>query len=98
MLRKLADGEEPYGGGPFDADHVKLYRADARELVDELERLRSGAHRPDRASDVAAWLKRRRDTFDRGTNGWYALDDLLDAYRLHADTGTPLLDDEPVDR
>jgi hypothetical protein len=41
MLRKLANGEEPYGGGPFDADHIKLYRDDARELVDELDRLRA---------------------------------------------------------
>lgn len=48
---------------------------------------------PSRDDDVAAWLKRERDrarelSYD---NTAAAIDNLLDDYRLHADTGTPLL-------
>lgn len=48
---------------------------------------------PRRGDHVEAWL---RDQRDRHTDGftrdpeWEALDDVLDLYRLHADTGTPL--------
>lgn len=48
---------------------------------------------PARGDDVETWLKTQRD---RHTDGytrdpeWEALDCLLDRYRLHADTGTPL--------
>jgi hypothetical protein len=52
-------------------------------------------HQPRRGSDVEAWLKRERDKHDRYGDGtpdwmWCALDNLLDNYRLHADTGVPL--------
>ncbi|MBL1115476.1 hypothetical protein JK364_24200 [Streptomyces sp. 110] len=50
-------------------------------------------HQRTRGDTVEEWLKQQRDRhFDRyGRNReWYALDDLLDAYRLHADTCTPL--------
>lgn len=52
-------------------------------------------HRPDRNSDVAAWIRSHRDRNINGyklydTGRYDALDDLLDDYRLHADTGTPL--------
>lgn len=43
-----------------------------------------------RGSDVEAWLKRERDQFQANSNTWCALDDLLDAYRLMADTGEAL--------
>jgi hypothetical protein len=47
-----------------------------------------------RGDPVEAWIKRTRDalTLDRGDDGpaWHALNDLLDDYRDHADTGTPL--------
>jgi hypothetical protein len=52
-------------------------------------------NQPMRDDDVARWLKRRRDENKR--NGvlaevcaWVAIDDLLEDYREHADTGTPL--------
>lgn len=48
---------------------------------------------PARGDDVEAWLKGQRDAHsDRYgvTPAWYVLDDVLNAYRLHADTGTPL--------
>jgi hypothetical protein len=46
--------------------------------------------RPARGDDVEAWIKRKRDEMlpfgdDRATLDW-----LLDMYREHADTGTPL--------
>lgn len=53
-------------------------------------------HEARRGNDVEAWIKRAREsqragTGDRGRTGaWYALDGLLDDYREHADTGTPL--------
>jgi hypothetical protein len=43
-----------------------------------------------RGDDVAAWIKRQRDEQVEQSATWFALDDLLDTYRLHADTGTPL--------
>jgi hypothetical protein len=49
---------------------------------------------PARGDAVEAWLKQQRDEHGwNGTNDRPAfdlLDQLLDAYRLHADTGTPL--------
>jgi hypothetical protein len=49
---------------------------------------------PRRGDEVEAWIKRYRDTHGDPADGyqsaWYALDDLLDDYRDHADTGTPL--------
>jgi hypothetical protein len=47
-----------------------------------------------RGDNVDAWLKRHRETY-RGSDGaltgaWYVVDALLDDYRDHADTGTPL--------
>ncbi|WP_438489505.1 exonuclease domain-containing protein [Streptomyces sp. S186] len=50
-------------------------------------------HQPRRGDAVEQWLKAQRDVqrdrFGR-TPAWHNLDDLLDAYRLHADTRTPL--------
>lgn len=53
-------------------------------------------HEPRRGSDVEVWIKRRRDSLPGGEDprktsvGWLVFDDLLDDYRAHADTGTPL--------
>lgn len=50
-------------------------------------------HQPQRGDAVEAWLKAERDA-QKDQYGhaplWYALDNLLDRYRLHADTVTPL--------
>jgi tetraacyldisaccharide-1-P 4'-kinase len=49
-----------------------------------------------RGTDVEAWIKRHRDNChiaDGRGHDWAVLDDLLDDYRLHADTGVPLGDD-----
>lgn len=51
-------------------------------------------HIPMRDDQIELWLKAHRDAWtsvDGPMNPqWTALDDLLDTYRLHADTGTPL--------
>jgi hypothetical protein len=53
-------------------------------------------HRPERGSDVEEWIKKARDLREHPGQSqiewhvWHALNDLLDDYRLHADTGTPL--------
>jgi hypothetical protein len=48
---------------------------------------------PRRGDPVEAWLRAQRDqrldAYGRPPE-WHQLDDLLDLYRLHADTGTPL--------
>lgn len=43
-----------------------------------------------RPDAVEAWIKAARDEYDEADPGHYALDQLLDDYRLHADTGAPL--------
>lgn len=60
----------------------------SRQATEERE---AAARRPRRGDQVEAWLKAQRDDHrdaDRGQ--WTVLDNLLDRYRLHADTGTPL--------
>lgn len=48
---------------------------------------RLDTHTPTRNSDVEAWIKRARDEQPGESEGWLALDGLLDNYRLAADTG-----------
>lgn len=45
---------------------------------------------PARDDAVATWLRAQRDEWDQSDQEWSVLDNLLDDYRLHADTGTPL--------
>jgi hypothetical protein len=45
---------------------------------------------PARGDAVEAWLKAQRDERPACTSGYDTLDQLLDSYRLHADTRTPL--------
>lgn len=57
-------------------------------------------HQPRRGDDVETWLKRERDKHvDNDGNElpyYWPIDDLLDDYRLHSDTGVPLLSEEPM--
>ena len=48
---------------------------------------------PARGDHVEMWLRAQRDRFTDGYTRdpqWEAIDAVLDAYRLHADAGTPL--------
>jgi hypothetical protein len=45
---------------------------------------------PRRGDAVEQWLKAQRDQHREQTDDWFHIDGLLDEYRLHADTGTPL--------
>lgn len=47
-------------------------------------------HQARRGDEVEAWLKRHRDAYPDTSIAWIKIDGLLDDYRLHADTGTPL--------
>jgi hypothetical protein len=63
-------------------------------LMAEYDRLRAvelaaAEHLPRRDDAVATWLKKWRDQRDPRPAHW-VLDEMLDLYRLHADTGTPL--------
>jgi uncharacterized protein YuzE len=80
----------------FRAENQRAWTA-AREARAALAAAETtpGQHHPDRGSDVAAYLKAYRDQFDPTASelaraNWDVLDDVLDDYRLHADTGTPL--------
>ena len=68
----------------FNTDEWVELPADAMEL--------RPASMPDRDDEVAAWIKRHRDETGGGPGigEWESLNSLLDDYRLHADTGTPL--------
>lgn len=48
---------------------------------------------PRRGDPVAEWIKRRRDEYSENSIVWGVMDNLLDDYREHADTGTPLSED-----
>lgn len=46
---------------------------------------------PRRGDEFEQWLKAQRDEYEvRSSPQWGALDEVLDTYRLYADTGTPL--------
>ena len=66
----------------------------ARQSIDALAH--SGpsyqpAARPRRGDQFEQWLKAQRDEYEsEGSEQWKALNEALDTYRLHADTGTPL--------
>lgn len=47
-------------------------------------------HVPHRGSNVEVWLKQYRDQASKNNSSLYILDDLLESYREHGDTGTPL--------
>jgi hypothetical protein len=80
---------------PDWAGSVALFLAEAQDyvpqLLGEIRRLRAQQHMPSRDDAVAAWLKAERDRWEQHRDiEWDALDNLLDEYRLHADTRTPL--------
>lgn len=69
-----------------------FYRlADRAVLADE--------HQPERGDDIDAWLRRRRDLWPEGGEGWRAINGLLDRYRECSDYGLTLRaeDDERGD-
>ncbi|MGW4270809.1 hypothetical protein ACWEGQ_00225 [Streptomyces seoulensis] len=62
-----------------------------RRMADEAQQGDLLVHRPQRGDEFEQWLKAQRDEHrDTGHGVWSTLDSLLDRYRLHADTGTPL--------
>ncbi|MFJ9771188.1 hypothetical protein ACIRVF_08085 [Kitasatospora sp. NPDC101157] len=67
----------------------------ADELIDRHQHALKAAYReklsrPARGDQVEQWLKAKRDRTPARTLAYDLLEDLLDEYRLHADTGTPL--------
>lgn len=89
----VAKGHFRYPRGPVAkaVDTLSIIAGDSRVIP----------HQPRRGSDVEQWLRRKRDEYEvapgvRDAAEWNALDNLLDDYRLHADTGTPLDSLEPM--
>ncbi|MFE2073687.1 hypothetical protein [Streptomyces misionensis] len=76
----------------------ELHYQRVERLESELRRLAVEAHGtgvpqqalPARGDQFEAWLKVQRDNYRPRSSAWNELDYLLDLYRLHADTGTPL--------
>jgi hypothetical protein len=58
-----------------------------RRMADETQ---PAEHQPHRGDRFEAWLKEQRDACFGHATTWGAVDGLLDRYRLHADTRTPL--------
>ncbi|MGX1254127.1 hypothetical protein RKD48_006638 [Streptomyces ambofaciens] len=70
----------------WDAIHERV--AGLRRVADETATTETQARRGDQ---FEAWLKAQRDEYEVESGPqWRALDEVLDTYRLHADTGTPL--------
>lgn len=70
-----------------------LDRAGTRQFLDALTHSGPSYNPPPlprRGDPVEAWLKAQRDEYRQYCDAWTVLDTLLDEYRLHADTGTPL--------
>lgn len=45
---------------------------------------------PVRGDHIDQWLRAQRDKYQSCDSQWDVIDTVLDHYRLHADTGTPL--------
>lgn len=77
-------GRTDYGRNVLSHALVQLQR-------DGWLRQEPAAFTPARGDAVEAWLRAHRDSYDRDHDRqWPAIDEMLDDYRLHADTGTPL--------
>lgn len=76
------------------ADHLATVSSitTVEQAVEELYRLADGETgiRPRRGDQFEAWLKAQRDACLGHAGPWGTMDGVLDQYRLHADTGTPL--------
>ncbi|GHC36782.1 MULTISPECIES: hypothetical protein [Streptomyces rochei group] len=62
----------------------------ANAAIAREEAAEQAAEQPHRGDAFEAWLKAQRDACFGHASSWAAVDGLLDQYRLHADTGTPL--------
>ncbi|MET9222411.1 hypothetical protein ABZX65_27105 [Streptomyces sp. NPDC003300] len=68
-------------------------RAFLRRAVASLTHSGPGLPQPARGDAFETWLKDQRDKHEDRYGrvpAWYQIDDVLDQYRLHADTRTPL--------
>ncbi|MEV4975568.1 hypothetical protein [Streptomyces scopuliridis] len=92
LLEAVADKAESFRGDwGIVANWLRSLAHDPgllRRLADEAQQ--PGAL-PRRGDVFEQWLKAQRDEYHQTTSSeWRALDEALDTYRLHADTGTPL--------
>jgi hypothetical protein len=78
----LSEGERRGDVHPDGLDNAQMWSLQ--------EAIKAQARRGDA---VEAWIKRHRDEYQSGHSDWIAMDALLDDYRAHADTGTPLNED-----
>ncbi|WP_439947220.1 hypothetical protein [Streptomyces sp. BBFR109] len=90
-LERLARAFE-VAGNEFIADQIRtaLNGPAGSRMTDEAQQTEPVAHQSRRGDQFEAWLKAQRDACFGHASSWAAVDGLLDQYRLHADTGTPL--------
>lgn len=86
--RRFARDLSPWRQARF-RERDQTDRASEASLLDQLTQPKPG-FAPQRDDSVAEWLKRSRDKCVKHSQQWFDVDQLLDDYRLHADTGTPL--------
>ncbi|MFE2384473.1 hypothetical protein [Streptomyces misionensis] len=102
----LLDAADELGRMDYDTDsqdygydtYRDAWNGGVMDGADKLRRLAAEAHDtgvpqpvlPARGDQFEAWLKTQRDNYRPRSSAWNELDYLLDQYRLHADTGTPL--------
>lgn len=95
-LREAADVvRDTIAPADWNADAISCWNAGLNVAEHRLRRMAgeqpTTEARPQRGDQFEAWLKTQRNEHrddDRGQ--WTTLNTLLDLYRLHADTGTPL--------
>ncbi|TYB71190.1 hypothetical protein FXF51_01770 [Nonomuraea sp. PA05] len=66
---------------------------DSLTVIDELKRHAGDACLP--IEDVERFLKRERDEYEARGQDWNTVDNVLDCFRLHMVTGTPLTEPRP---
>lgn len=72
-------------------DHMSDINEAANELRRMADETATETPEPHRGDAFEQWLKARRDEWaPEGCQPWQILDQTLEEYRLHADTGTPL--------
>lgn len=71
-------------------DYANRHADLLRRMADARAEQPAAVALPRRGDAVEQWLKAQRDEHPRSSHAWFMVDCVLDRYRLHADTGTPL--------
>jgi hypothetical protein len=90
LRARLADVQRHLSDAIESCKQLGRMASQALMARDQALNPRAASHESRRGSDVEAWIKRHRELYGRTDDKWHAIDYMLDDYRDHADTGTPL--------